>query len=255
MRHLYRMLLGLTGVRLCANSQAGALSYAHWLGLERVPVVPNGLADAAFAMPAGTAPDDPAGTAPDTDERRPVPDRPLILGAFRLSAEKRPDLFVEVIARLHARRPEARAMLCGSGALEAATRAHIAARGLEPVLILMPGNDTLPALMRGADLLLHVAEAEGTPNVLLEAQAVGLPVVCSAAPGTLGALAPSLHRYACPPGDVEALVTACLAVLDDPAAGRRDGLAAREHVLRHYTLAALAEGTLAAMFDTGARKA
>lgn len=47
----------------------------------------------------------------------------------------------------------------------------------------MGGRDDIPALMAGADLMIHPAVNEAAGNVLLEAMTAGLPVLCTAACG------------------------------------------------------------------------
>jgi len=55
--------------------------------------------------------------------------------------------------------------------------------GIEARLSIVPGTDEVPRYMQGADLLMHVARSENTGNVIVEAVAAGLPVLCS---GTCG---------------------------------------------------------------------
>jgi glycosyltransferase involved in cell wall biosynthesis len=46
--------------------------------------------------------------------------------------------------------------------------------------------------MRHADIFLHTAHVEGLPNVLLEAQSAGLPIVAAAAGGVAEAIDPGV---------------------------------------------------------------
>ncbi len=50
-------------------------------------------------------------------------------------------------------------------------------------LTIVPGTDEVPLYLQGADLLVHAARSENTGNVLVEAIAAGLPVLCSASCG------------------------------------------------------------------------
>jgi UDP-glucose:(heptosyl)LPS alpha-1,3-glucosyltransferase len=47
-------------------------------------------------------------------------------------------------------------------------------------LTIVPGTDEVPLYLQGADLLVHAARSENTGNVLVEAIAAGLPVLCTA---------------------------------------------------------------------------
>ena len=51
--------------------------------------------------------------------------------------------------------------------------------GLASQLIIVPGTDEVPLYLQGADLLIHAARSENTGNVIVEAIAAGLPVLCS----------------------------------------------------------------------------
>ncbi len=55
--------------------------------------------------------------------------------------------------------------------------------GLEARLTIIPGTHEIPLYLQGADLLMHPARSENTGNVIVEAIAAGLPVLCS---GTCG---------------------------------------------------------------------
>ena len=75
-------------------------------------------------------------------------------------------------------RRRVRLLVAGSGDVrrfEAAARA----RGLADTTTLLGGTDDVPALLQGADLLVHPARVENAGAVLVEALAAGLPVLCS----------------------------------------------------------------------------
>jgi glycosyltransferase involved in cell wall biosynthesis len=73
----------------------------------------------------------------------------------------------------------------------------------------------LPAFYKSASLLVLPSRSEGVPNVLLEASACGLPWVAS----NVGGIPEIAHLGASrlvPPGDVQALRTAILEMLENP---------------------------------------
>ncbi len=51
--------------------------------------------------------------------------------------------------------------------------------GLEKQLTIISGTDEVPLYLQGADLLIHAARSENTGNVIVEAIAAGLPVLCA----------------------------------------------------------------------------
>lgn len=239
-RALYQALLGSGGVRLSANSRIGAQSYAQWLGVpvHTVPVVMNCVA------PDVLTPLDPqVPTAMRALLGLPQSVR-VVLGGFRLAPEKRPLLFLEVFARLHAADPLTHAVICGVGALEAACRERAAQLGIDGAVTFMGAVRNMAAMLDLAALLLHVSEFEGTPNILLEAQARGIPVICCRTGGSEDSLCSELRPYAYDSADLDAMVEGGLRLLADEAERRRLGEKARAYVLEHHSVPALVARTL-----------
>jgi glycosyltransferase involved in cell wall biosynthesis len=125
--------------------------------------------------------------------------------------------------------------------LAEATRAALAARGLDVRLEAVhgrPQSDMVRA-MNAADVLLLPSYHEGSPNVVKEAMALGLPVV--AAPvGDCADLLRHVTPSAVVPRSVEAFTDAAAAAL---AAGRRSN--GREVIERTLTVEAVAHRVLA----------
>lgn len=70
-------------------------------------------------------------------------------------------------------------------------------------------------LMRSATILLHVARFEGTPNVVLEAQALGLPVVCTDTGAASECVVDGESGFVCRIGDADTLARRCIELLTD----------------------------------------
>ncbi len=239
-RKIYRCLTSLPGVGLFANARAAAASYADWLGLsrDRVAVVPNAVAEAILTPVAATA-------VAAMRTRMAPPGRRILLGVFRLCPEKRPELFLQVLARLLALRPDIHGVICGDGPLRSALTAQATALGLEGHLTLMGVIEEVPVAMRAADLLLHTARFEGMSNVLLEAQAIGLPALSPHIAGTEETLAPEWRRYSLIDDSPDSLAATALHLLEDEGERRLLRDSGREHIRLNGTLTRLVERTLA----------
>lgn len=139
---------------------------------------------------------------------------------------KDPDFLLRAFARIAAACPEARLALAGRGPLRSALEAQAAALGLaERVRFLGPLDAAAVAdWMRAADLLVMTSRNEGLPNVILEAQACGLPVVATRVGGIHEVVDEPWKGELTPPGDVSAWSAAVLARLAAPA--ERERLAA-----------------------------
>ena len=98
----------------------------------------------------------------------------LVLGVGRLVEQKRPMTFLNLAKKLRQRIPNTRFVWVGDGDLAPVWQKTILREGLEGTVSSVGWQaDVLPYLAAG-DLLLHVAEFEGLPFVILEAMAAGL---------------------------------------------------------------------------------
>lgn len=241
LRELYQFLLRQRGVTLKANSHAGARSYEQWLGLPHgaVPVVHNGLAEDALPAPA------PEAVARVRAGLGIAAEAPLVLGVFRLSPEKRPSLFFELVERLRRDFPGLQAMVAGtSNHFEDYVR-ELRDSGRADYIHLLGRREDIPALFQAADLMLHVSDAEGVPNAVMEAQWLGCPAAGTLGGGTGEILARAQQPYFHGLDDSEAVLASCRALLADPEHRREVGRQARVEVRAHFSVPALVEHTLA----------
>ena len=109
------------------------------------------------------------------------PEIPLILSVGELSGRKGFDTLIQAFARLRARRP-CRLMILGNGGARERLLALAAGLGVAEDVAL-PGFVPEPyAYMAHADLFAFSSVREGLPLVLIEALAVGTPVVSTDCP-------------------------------------------------------------------------
>ena len=84
-------------------------------------------------------------------------------------------------------------------------------------------------------------------TVILEAMAMGKPVICSRTRGQVDVIEDGVTGIYVPVGDAEALRSAMLALWNDPQRARAMGQRAREYVLAHHTLDMFAENVRTAV--------
>ena len=97
------------------------------------------------------------------------------------------------------------------------------------------------------DLFAFPSHQEGFPLTLLEAMAVGLPVVASEIDGPIEILKDGVNGRLVPDDDPDRLGEALGELISDTGAARRLGAAAREQVLTEYSPAELARRLEAAL--------
>lgn len=168
--------------RTAVLSRASAAALTAWAGVEPV-VLPPGIRTARFPL-----------------EDRPRRGAPrLLFSASLADPRKRPDLAVEVLARLLPRHPDARLLLSGQGRPDtvlAIAEAHGPAVRAA-VDVLGPGRpEEVPARYRQASVTLLPAEHEAFGLALVESLASGTPVVCSPAGGMPEIVGPAVGRVA-----------------------------------------------------------
>lgn len=182
---LYRGLLSLPGVVLTANSSAAATAYEHWLGIPHggVLVVPNGV----DTLPAVPSPEEEARW--EAFEER-TGGGFTLGGVMRFDDNKRPLDWLAIAAALARRRPEARFVLAGTGPLRAAAEDFARRNGILDRTLFVGRSAHIGYWLEKFDALALTSHHEGTPNVLIEAQLAGVPVVTTPAGGAPEATAP-----------------------------------------------------------------
>jgi glycosyltransferase involved in cell wall biosynthesis len=92
----------------------------------------------------------------------------------------------------------------------------------------------MPPLYAAMDVVVLPSYREGLSTILLEAAAMGLPVVATRIPGCVDVVIDGVTGTLVPPRDAGALAEASRNYLEDPDLRQRHGSAGREYVLRHF---------------------
>jgi glycosyltransferase involved in cell wall biosynthesis len=180
---IFQGLLREPGVTLISNSRLVAGRYADWLEIDRsaVRVIPNGVAPPELA---------PEPASVELAKSLPNPGERFVVGAVNRFAEvKRPLLWIDCAAAILAKCPEAYFVMVGKGPLLEASMAYARALGLEDRIIFTGATPDVGFWFSQMDVLLLLSRYEGLPNVLIEAQMCGVPVVTTPSGGSAEALA------------------------------------------------------------------
>lgn len=242
-RPAYRALVKSPRVLLSGNHRGANDDYARWIGIDptRVRYIPNAIEPELFPVPGKDE------LAAARAELGVATDTPVVLGVFRLSAEKDPHTFVRACAEIARAVPDVRAFIVGLGPLAAELDALIAELGLERHVTTLGRRKDVNVLMSIADVFLLTSVKEGMPNVVMEAQLMATPVVATAAGGTPDVIVEGTTAILRPVGDVHGLADACIGLLADPARARSMGSAGRQHVLANFRKREMAQRYLDAV--------
>lgn len=243
LKHLYNGVMA-RGDRVIAISHyiADLVARRHHVGPGRLRVIPRGVDPDLF---------DPALVSGERIHKLArawrVPDgaRVVLLPA-RLSAWKGHEVLLQAVARLG--REDVCCVFAGRGQRRAMARLTKRAQelGIDPQLRLAGHVDDMPTALMLADVVVHASiEPEAFGRVVIEAQAMGRPVVASDLGGPAETVETGVTGWRVPPGDVEQLAATIDYVLglDDDARAAL-GMQARETVLERYTTSAMQDATL-----------
>jgi glycosyltransferase involved in cell wall biosynthesis len=97
-------------------------------------------------------------------------------------------------------------------------------------------RDDIPDLLAAADVFVFPSLYEGLGGSLIEAMALGLPIVASDIPAIREVVEPEGNAVIVPPGDAEALARGIERVLNDQEMARRFGQRSRDLFLERFTL-------------------
>jgi glycosyltransferase involved in cell wall biosynthesis len=214
---------------LAANSQP-AIKYARSRGVpaERLHFLPNVIDPDQFAR---------NGSSKGKKALR------LILSG-RLVEQKRVDRFLDVLARVR-KDPtlmgeEVTGILVGTGPLKGELEEQARQLNLWPdaVEFCGPVADMAPLYHESAVCVL-TSDYEGTPNVLLEAMAAGLPVVATNVGGVADVVQHGKTGFLCDPTDTAGMAQALVRLLKDSGLRAQMGAAAQRFVTANHGLALL----------------
>ncbi|MBI4241885.1 MAG: glycosyltransferase [Candidatus Rokubacteria bacterium] len=137
-------------------------------------------------------------------------------------------------------------LVAGEGPLRGALEADCRRLGLEGTVVFLGFRDDIATVLYASDLLVLPSLSEVLPMAVLEAMAIGLPVVATRVGGIPELIEDGREGWLVDPDDPEALRVALEAALADPAARAARGSAARRRVEREFTSEAMVHATLAA---------
>jgi glycosyltransferase involved in cell wall biosynthesis len=210
---------------IAANSRS-AIEYALGQGIpaSRLYFLPN-VVDAERFKPAATASDTPV----------------TLLAVGRIVKQKRFDRFVSLIARLRDLRLDVRGVIVGPSGRNEDLRAELETQarslGLFPELLRFQDSvSDMRPVYHASNLCVLTSDFEGTPNVLLEAMASGLPVLGTRVGGVPEIVRHGHTGFLLEPADLDGLTAIAAELVKSIQLRREIGTRARLFVEQNHAL-------------------
>jgi len=231
-------LLRYADVHIAVNREVKEQLHSEGVAGERVRLLPNGVDPKAFSP------------CKDTDVARVQLfgeegwwcGKSLFLFVGRLSEAKGVDVLLAAWAELPTKiRDECVLLIVGDGQEKPSLIAQCEEQGIASTVRFLGRREDVRRFYDAADVVVLPSRREGLSNVMLEAMACGLPVVCTAVGGAVDWVEASVNGKLVPPEDPAALASALVWMAANRDQWARLGAAARETVSESLSMDALVE--------------
>lgn len=205
---------------LAANSRQ-AIENLSALGVPacKIAFLPNIVDAQAFSL----RPEQTAGTTIN------------LLAVGRLVKQKRFDRLIDMAALTSTWNCPIKFIIVGDGPERSNLEAKARHLGIAHLITFTGSVAHLQTYYQSADVLLMTSDWEGTPNVILEAMACGLPVVATRVGGIPEIVCDGATGFLVAPGDIDGLAQAVLKLIRNKEARVQMGLQGRYFILNHHS--------------------
>lgn len=208
--------------RVVCNSSAAADSLREaGLPEHKLEVIPNGLAEEAFAefIPA-------------------IPRKPGVLRVGMIArmnnAVKNHPAFLKAAAKLLKQCPTVEFVLVGDGPLRPGLEDLALELGIAEKVLFAGERQDIPAVLASLDVSVLISSSESLSNVILESMAAGVPVVATGVGGTPELVKDGETGLLVPPGDEEKLVEALARLVRDPSLRTQYAVRSKQFARDHF---------------------
>ena len=243
-REMYRALGDVPGVSFSCNSAAAAAAYADWLGLDpsKFAVLYNA------SQPLSTEPENDEDALWQAFDAATDGAGRTIGGIFRFNENKRWDLWLHCAAERLKAHPGDRFVLVGDGEDRATAEDLAKSLGIGSRVLFTGNSKNVGFWLAKMDALLHLSRHEGLPNVLIEAQMAGIPVVATPAGGTSETFVDGQSGLLLPTAEApvpDHILSALDTLFEDAARLQAMSRTARQIALERFDMDRVLERTLA----------
>jgi glycosyltransferase involved in cell wall biosynthesis len=157
---------------------------------------------------------------------------PVVVNVANFKPHKGHIELIRAVVEVRRAVPDVRFVLVGVGPLEAGAREEAKRLGVADTVTFAGFREDVPRIVSSGDVFTLASRHEGLSIALMEAMALGRPVVVTRAGGLPEIVTDGVDGLLVPPGDVQELARGLITVLRDAPMRERLGRAARERASR-----------------------
>ncbi len=169
---------------------------------------------------------------------------PVIGNIARLSDVKGQDILIAALSTVVAQRPDVKLLVAGEGKTEETLKAMVKTLHLERHVFFYPLVNKTAELLSVMDVFVMPSRQEGLGLSIMEAQAVGVPVIASNVGGIPSLIEHGKTGILIEPESPSVLARDLMGLLGDEKRLREMGNAGREFALQHYGADTMVDKTL-----------
>lgn len=232
-RWMARRVARRAGCFISLNEDIYRSLLGYGVSEDRIRAIPNGVP----VQPAQTEQ-----LRAEAREKLGLPlDAVVLVSVGNLHPKKNQAVVLEALARLTAAGSQAILLIVGDGPLRPSLERRASELQLSGQVRFLGSVADVLACLYAADVFVLSSLQEGISNALLEAMAIGLPVVATDVPGNSTVVSDGLNGVLVRNGDAEQLAHRLESVLSDKEQARALGAAARRTILDQYDIRVVAD--------------
>ena len=159
-----------------------------------------------------------------------------------LRPEKNHEVFIEAAARVQQMCPESHYIIVGDGPERSTIASAVANHGLNDCVHLLGSRSDVPEVLSMLDAFMLTSHNEANPVSILEAMAVGLPVISTDVGSIRESVEHGVTGFLATPGSAIELADGLLTVFNDRELAGRFASAGRRRVVTNWSLEAMVHG-------------
>lgn len=168
----------------------------------------------------------------------------IVGNVARLAPQKGHRVLIDAAPLVLERHPDVRFVVVGEGELRGELERSARQAGLGDRFTFTGQRNDVPELLASFDVFAFPSLFEGLCLAVIEAQAVGVPVVATGVGGLVETVVPSETGVRCEPGDPVSLAEGIVWLLDHPERARALAATAKRRIQHRFPVSRMVERTL-----------